>query len=95
MSRRSFVKGLLGGLALPTVAALGLGALPAQAQNPSEVKVGLLVPLSGLYARPGTVMRMGAEMAIEDINAQGGIKSMGGAKLKLVVETARAVWGRV
>ncbi len=30
-------------------------------------------------------MRMGAEMAVEHINAQGGIKSMGGAKLKLVV----------
>src|SRR5260370_17437458 len=30
-------------------------------------------------------MRMGAEMGIEHINAQGGIKSLGGAKLKLVV----------
>ena len=28
---------------------------------------------------------MGAEMAIEHINAQGGIKALGGAKLKLVV----------
>src|SRR5258705_11760957 len=28
---------------------------------------------------------MGAEMGIEHINAQGGIKSLGGAKLKLVV----------
>ena len=27
---------------------------------------------------------MGAEMGIEHINAQGGIKSLGGAKLKLV-----------
>jgi branched-chain amino acid transport system substrate-binding protein len=58
-------------------------AAPAAAQQ--EVKVGLLVPLSGIYARPGAVMRMGAEMGIEHINAQGGIKSMGGAKMKLVV----------
>ena len=49
------------------------------------MKVGLLVPLSGIYARPGAVMRMGAEMAIEHINAQGGVKALGGAKLKLVV----------
>jgi branched-chain amino acid transport system substrate-binding protein len=49
------------------------------------VKVGLLVPLSGLYARPGQVMRMGAEMGVEQINAQGGIKALGGARLKLVV----------
>src|SRR6202042_1591543 len=41
--------------------------------------------ISGLYARPGTVMREGAEMAVEHINAQGGVKSLGGAKLKLVV----------
>jgi len=43
------------------------------------------VPISGLYARPGTVMREGAEMAVDHINAQGGVKSLGGAKLKLVV----------
>ncbi|HEX2116727.1 MAG TPA: ABC transporter substrate-binding protein [Alphaproteobacteria bacterium] len=63
--------------------ALGVGAPPALAQQ--EVKVGLLVPLSGIYARPGAVMRMGAEMGVEHINAQGGIKAMNGAKLKLVV----------
>ena len=30
-------------------------------------------------------MREGAEMAVDHINAQGGIKALGGAKLKLVV----------
>jgi branched-chain amino acid transport system substrate-binding protein len=57
----------------------------AFAQSPAEVKVGLLVPLSGLYARPGAVMKMGAEMAIDHINKAGGVKALGGAKLKLVV----------
>jgi branched-chain amino acid transport system substrate-binding protein len=28
------------------------------------------VPLSGIYTRPGQVMKMGAEMGIEHINAQ-------------------------
>ena len=69
--------------AVATAFALPVGM--AQAQQPKEVKVGLIAPLSGLYARPGTVMRMGAEMAVEKINAEGGIKSLGGAKLKLVV----------
>lgn len=73
------------GVLLLISTALGLSAQTAQAQQPTEIKVGLLVPLSGLYARPGAVMRMGAEMAIADINAQGGIKALGGAKLKLVV----------
>src|ERR1700712_2596397 len=60
-------------------ASIGLMSSRAWAQQPSEVKVGLLVPISGLYARPGTVMREGAEMAVDHINARGG------AKLKLVV----------
>ena len=66
-------------------ASIGLISSRALAQASSEVKVGLLVPISGLYARPGTVMREGAEMAVDHINAQGGVKSLGGAKLKLVV----------
>jgi branched-chain amino acid transport system substrate-binding protein len=57
----------------------------AYAQSPAEVKVGLLVPLSGLYARPGAVMKIGGEMAVDHINKAGGIKALGGAKLKLVV----------
>lgn len=72
-------------LALPLALAMAAAVPAAQAQAPKEVKVGLLVPLSGLYARPGQVMRMGAEMAVDHINAAGGVKALGGAKLKLVV----------
>jgi branched-chain amino acid transport system substrate-binding protein len=75
LTRRSLLAGV----------SAGLMVRPAWAQQPSEIKVGLLVPISGLYARPGAVMRHGAEMGVEHINAQGGIKSLGGAKLKLVV----------
>lgn len=69
-------------IALPAAATLGIPQ-PAGAQE--TVKIGLIVPMSGNYARPGQVMKMGAELAIEDINAQGGIKALGGAKLELVV----------
>lgn len=65
--------------------ATGLTAQTAKAQQPKDIEVGLLVPLSGLYARFGASTRMGAEMAVERINAGGGIKSLGGAKLKLIV----------
>src|SRR5438094_5549419 len=75
LTRRTVISG---------AAAVGLSTM-ARAQQPAEVKVGLIVPLSGIYARPGAVMRHGAEMGVEHINAQGGIKSLGGAKLKLVV----------
>ena len=49
------------------------------------MKIALLVPLTGPWARQGILERMGAEMAIDDINAAGGIKALGGAKLKLLV----------
>jgi branched-chain amino acid transport system substrate-binding protein len=55
----------------------------ASAQEP--VKLGLIVPLSGAWATQGQVMRVGAEMAVDHINAQGGIASLGGRPVELVV----------
>ena len=75
----------LGTLVLALAIAMGLAPPPAQAQQPKQVDVGLLVPLSGLYARFGAATRIGAEMAVERINAEGGIKALGGAKLNLIV----------
>jgi len=66
-------------------AVIAAGAAPAIARaQAKEVKIGLIVPLTGPWARSGDLMRKGAEMAIEDINAAGGIKSMGGARMRLV-----------
>ncbi len=56
----------------------------APARRPKEVKIAMLVPLSGPWARQGILEQMGARMAIDDINNAGGIKSLGGAKLKLI-----------
>jgi branched-chain amino acid transport system substrate-binding protein len=58
--------------------------LPAGAQG-KEVKVALIAPFSGPWARQGDLMLKGAQMAVDDINAQGGIKALGGAKMKIVV----------
>ena len=54
-----------------------------RAQEP--VKLGLIVPLSGPWARQGEVMRVGAEMAIDHINESGGIQSLGGRPVELLV----------
>ena len=72
-------------LTLPALAvAAALAApLPAAAQQ-KDVEIAMIVPLSGPWARQGVLERMGAEMAIDDINNSGGIKSLGGAKVKLV-----------
>ncbi|HET7627993.1 MAG TPA: ABC transporter substrate-binding protein [Bacillales bacterium] len=48
------------------------------------VKIAALAPLSGAYAINGQNVIKGTEMAVEEINANGGIKSLGGAKFKLV-----------
>ncbi|TDR93642.1 ABC transporter substrate-binding protein [Enterovirga rhinocerotis] len=72
------------------ISATGLaGLLPRTTQaQPSEIKVGLLVPLSGPWSRGGEVMLKGAKLAIEHINDAGGVKAIGGAKLKLIVHDA-------
>lgn len=71
-------------LAVACVAALSFG-LSEGARAQSEVKVAIITPLSGAWARAGGLARAGAEMAVDDINKAGGIKALGGAKMKLVV----------
>ncbi len=60
---------------------------PAQSQS-KEVKVAVAVPLSGAWARNGELHVKGAQMAVDDINAAGGIQALGGAKLRLIVADA-------
>lgn len=50
-----------------------------------EVYVGVVYPRSGPGARVGQTCVNAAMLAAEDINAAGGIKSLGGAKMKLIV----------
>jgi len=56
---------------------------PAVTLAAEELKIALVAPLSGRWARQGQLKKMGADMAIAEINAQGGIKSLGGAKIVL------------
>src|SRR6266480_5951689 len=53
-----------------------------------EVRVAMIAPMSGPWARQGELMKKGADMAIEDINRAGGIKSMGGVRMRLLVVDA-------
>src|SRR6185436_14996797 len=80
IGRRTAIK-----MGLAATAAAALPVRRARAQTPKEVKIALVVPLSGPWARQGILEQMGAEMAIEDINKAGGVKALGGAKLKLVL----------
>ena len=70
-------------LAVVLVFLLLATAFPLPAPAAEDVKIALVAPLSGRWARQGQLKKMGAEMAIEEINSQGGIKALGGAKLVL------------
>ncbi|HYD71133.1 ABC transporter substrate-binding protein [Azospirillum sp.] len=63
--------------------ALLIGAGGAVAQ-PQDVKLGLLMPLTGRYAESGASVMRGVDLVIKQVNAGGGIKSLGGAKVVLV-----------
>ena len=73
-------RAILIGLAAATLA----GIAPYAWSQAKEVKVGVIVPLSGPWARQGEMMVKGATMAIEDINNAGGVKALGGSRLRLV-----------
>src|SRR5262249_29367337 len=57
------------------------------AQRPA-VNIGVIQPLSGANAQSGVNCRNGIELVADAINAAGGIKALGGAKINLVVADA-------
>jgi branched-chain amino acid transport system substrate-binding protein len=60
---------------------------PGFAQSPA-VNIGVIQPLSGANAQFGINCRNGIELVADAINAAGGIKALGGAKINLVVSDA-------
>ncbi|HEY4374457.1 MAG TPA: ABC transporter substrate-binding protein [Burkholderiales bacterium] len=82
--RRQF---LMNTAALAATAALPLGA---RAQGAPALKVGVLHPVTGALAYSGNLSRLGAQMAIDEINAAGGIKSMGGMKIQALLGDAQS-----
>ena len=81
-NKKNAVRRTILSTALAVVALAGSGSVWAQAK---DVEIGLIAPMSGPWARQGEVMKIAADLAISEINAQGGIKALNGAKLKLAV----------
>jgi branched-chain amino acid transport system substrate-binding protein len=52
------------------------------------VRIAQVIPLTGPWADLGQMAREGAKIAAEEINAAGGIKSLGGKKIEVVVADA-------
>jgi branched-chain amino acid transport system substrate-binding protein len=78
VNRRRFLQSS----AIGAAAAAGVLYAPAvlRAQG-APIKVGVLHPVSGALSYSGQQGRLGAQLAIEEINAAGGIKSLHGAKI--------------
>jgi branched-chain amino acid transport system substrate-binding protein len=87
ISRRAVMRGAAGTAAL----AAGVAGFPAilRAQAPA-IKVGSIQPVTGGLAFSGTQARLGFQMAVEEINAAGGIKSMGGARIEPLLGDAQS-----
>ena len=79
LDRRDFLRAA-------TAASLGVGAFPAVLRaQPRTIKIAMVEPLTGPMADVGQDSRLGAQLAIEAVNAAGGIKSLGSARLELLV----------
>lgn len=99
--RRSALLGLSTSAVASLLAACGAPGTGGAGTAP-EVNIAVLYPQTGDFARFGQACVKAAELARDDINAAGGIKSLGGAKVKLVLEditsdptTVRTVTERV
>jgi branched-chain amino acid transport system substrate-binding protein len=79
LGRRATLAGTTALLAAPFIR----GARAAETVN-----VGVVMPLSGANAQFGINSRNGVQFVADQINAAGGIKSMGGAQIELVIADA-------
>ncbi len=79
VDRRTVLKGM------GAAGAMGILGFPAVLRaQVKEIKIGSIQPMTGPLAAIGKTTRQGNQLAVDHVNAAGGIKSMGGAKLVLV-----------
>jgi branched-chain amino acid transport system substrate-binding protein len=89
-SRRDFLRTAGGGVVAAS-AITAIGRSKARAQTaPAAINIGALYPTTGNFAQFGQDCVNAAQIAVQMINDRGGIKSMGGAKLNLVVSDVQS-----
>src|SRR3954464_9699289 len=84
-SRRQFLV-KTGGI----LAAGAFGAVPIRGWAADPVNIGALYPTTGSMAQIGIGCVAAAKLAIEMVNEAGGIKSLGGAKLNLILSDVQS-----
>src|SRR5438128_3393233 len=78
LTRRTFLKATLAGGAIA-------GAPRSLRAQPKPFRIAAVHPVTGPLAEPGQACRLGAQLAVEAVNAGGGIKSKGGMPLELLL----------
>lgn len=78
-SRRFILAAGAAALAAPTV---------LRAQTPA-IKIGMIHPVTGALSFGGQMCRLGGLAAIDDINREGGVKALGGARIEPILGDAQ------
>ena len=60
------------------------GGTPRGRGTDRSCRVGVVLPLSGQFALGGQNAKRGYDLAVEELNAAGGVKALGGAPIELV-----------
>jgi branched-chain amino acid transport system substrate-binding protein len=81
VSRREVLTKTAGG----ALAATAFGAMPLRGYAAEPINIGALYPVTGSMAQIGQGCVNAAKLAVQMVNDAGGIKSLGGAKLNLVI----------
>lgn len=82
------MKNLLIGIAVIVVVAVVILLVVTQTSREThEIRIGAIIPLTGNNAVYGVALKNGIDLAIEDINGEGGIN---GRKLQVVTEDSQA-----
>ncbi|KQQ39548.1 ABC transporter substrate-binding protein [Nocardioides sp. Leaf307] len=74
---------LAAALAASALALSACGGSGSSGSADGEIMIGAVHPLTGALAGVGSLMNNGAQMAVDDINAAGGIEALDGAQLTL------------
>lgn len=83
IDRRTFIKTVgAAGLAVSTI---GFPDIVRSQRMPGEIEIGVIYPLSGPSGPFGKSAMRGWDIAVDEINEAGGIKSLGGAKIKTLL----------
>lgn len=70
------------------VLAMSTGLDPVAAQQKPAIKVGAILPMTGILGSAGFLFKTGLDIAVEEINAKGGVN---GSQIELIVEDDKLV----